>query len=230
MKKIAILQSNYIPWKGYFDLINMVDEFVLYDDMQYTKRDWRNRNKIQTPQGLKWLSIPVEVKGKYFQKISETKISEKEWGKKHWAMIKQNYSKAPYFKEYKDIFEKLYLNNEEEYLSKINYNFIIAICKILGITTNIRWSNEFDLIDGQTEKLLGICKDCNADVYISGPAAKDYFDENLAQKEGINVEWMNYSGYDKYKQMFEPFEHGVSVLDLIFNEGTNATKFMKSFN
>ncbi len=229
MKKIAILQSNYIPWKGYFDLINMVDEFVLYDDMQYTKRDWRNRNKIQTPQGLKWLSIPVEVKGKYFQKIGETKISEKEWGKKHWAMIKQNYSKAPYFKEYKDIFEELYLNNNEEYLSKINYSFIIAICKILGITTKIRWSSEFELIDGQTEKLLGICKDCYADIYLSGASAQSYFDEELAQKENIKVEWMDYSGYDEYKQMFEPFEHGVSILDLIFNEGSNATKLMKSF-
>ena len=90
MKKIAILQSSYIPWKGYFDLINSVDEFILYDDMQYTKRDWRNRNKIQTQQGLKWISIPVEVKGKYFQKISETKISEKDWAKKHWQQIKKS--------------------------------------------------------------------------------------------------------------------------------------------
>lgn len=229
MKKVAILQSNYIPWKGYFDLINMVDEFILYDDMQYTKRDWRNRNKIQTPQGLKWLSISVVVKGKYFQKISETKISDKDWGKKHWAMIKQNYSKAPYFKEYKDIFEELYLNCNEEYLSQINYKFILAICKILGITTNIRWSSEFDRIDGQTEKLLGICKDCNADIYLSGASAQDYFDMELAKKENIEVEWMDYGGYKEYHQMFEPFEHGVSILDLIFNEGSNAIMLMKSF-
>ena len=229
MKKIAILQSNYIPWKGYFDLINMVDEFILYDDMQYTKRDWRNRNKIQTEQGLKWLSIPVEVKGKYFQKINETKISEKDWGKKHWNTIKHTYSKAPYFKDYKDIFEELYLNGEKEYLSQINYKFIVAICNILEIRTKIRWSSEFKLIDGQTEKLLGICKDCNADVYISGPAAKDYFDEELAQNENIKVEWINYSDYKEYTQLNDPFEHGVSILDLIFNEGSNATKFMKSF-
>jgi hypothetical protein len=229
MKKVAILQSNYIPWKGYFDLINMVDEFILYDDMQYTKRDWRNRNKIQTLQGLKWLSIPVEVKGKYFQKINETKISEKDWAKKHWQSIKSNYSKAKYFKEYKDIFEELYMACDEEYLSQINYKFIVAICKILGITTKIRWSSEFELIDGQTEKLLGICKDCNADVYISGPAAKDYFDDELAKKENIQVEWMDYSGYKEYAQLFPPFEHGVSILDLIFNEGPHAKEFMKSF-
>ena len=230
MKKIAILQSNYIPWKGYFDLINMVDEFILYDDMQYTKRDWRNRNKIQTPQGLKWLSVPVEVKGKYFQKITDTKISDRDWGKKHWNSLKQNYSKSLYFKEYKSIFEELYLNNEEEYLSQINYRFIVAICKILGITTKIRWSSEFKLIEGQTEKLLGICKDCNADIYLSGASAQSYFDEELAKKENIKVEWMDYSGYEEYTQLNEPFEHGVSILDLIFNEGSNATKFMKSFN
>jgi hypothetical protein len=229
MKKVAILQSNYIPWKGYFDLINMVDEFILYDDMQYTKRDWRNRNKIKTPQGLLWLSIPVEVKGKYFQKINETKISEKDWAKKHWQQIKQNYSKAKCFNEYKDIFEELYMTYDEEYLSQINYKFITTINEILGITTKIRWSSEFELIAGQTEKLLGICKDCDADIYISGPAAKDYFDEELAKKENIKVEWMDYSGYKEYEQLQLPFEHGVSILDLIFNEGINATKFMKSF-
>ena len=229
MKKVAILQSNYIPWKGYFDLINMVDEFILYDDMQYTRRDWRNRNKIKTPNGLLWLTIPVEAKGKYFQKINETKISEKDWAKKHWQTIKSNYAKTKYFKDYKDIFEALYLNCEEEYLSQINYKFIVAINEILGISTKIRWSSEFNLVEGQTEKLLGICKDCNADVYISGPAAKDYFDEVLAKKENIKVEWMDYSGYEDYEQLHPPFEHGVSILDLIFNEGKGATKFMKSF-
>jgi len=229
MKRIAILQSNYIPWKGYFDLINMVDEFVLYDDMQYTKRDWRNRNKIQTAEGLKWLSIPVEVKGKYFQKISDTKVSEKGWGKKHWTTIKHTYGKAPYFKDYKDVFETLYLGLEDEHLSQINYKFIIAINKILGIDTKIRWSSEFDLVEGQTEKLLGICKDCKADVYLSGPAAKGYFDEELAKKKDIEVEWMDYSGYPEYTQLNEPFEHGVSILDLIFNEGHNAFQFMKGF-
>lgn len=228
-KKVAILQSNYIPWKGYFDLINMVDEFILYDDMQYTKRDWRNRNKIKTAQGLKWLTIPVEVKGKYFQKINETKISDKKWAENHWQQIKQNYSKTQYFQEYKDIFENTYVTSTEENLSQINYNFIITINNILGIKTKIRWSNEFKLIDGQTEKLLEICKQCHADVYLSGPAAKDYFNEELAKKENIKVEWMNYSSYPEYNQLFPPFEHSVSILDLIFNEGPNATKFMKSF-
>ncbi|MBU0720408.1 WbqC family protein [bacterium] len=229
MKKIAISQSNYIPWKGYFDMINMVDEFILYDDVQYTRRDWRNRNKIKTQHGLKWLSIPVEAKGKYFQKINETKISDKEWGARHWSILQQNYAHTKYFTRYKEIFEELYLNSNEEYLSKINYKFIMAINKLLGITTKIRDSGEFNLADGQTERLLTICKDSNADIYLSGPAAKEYFDEDLAQKEGIKVEWMDYSGYREYHQCFEPFEHAVSILDLLFNEGHNAHKFMKSF-
>ena len=87
-KKVAISQSNYIPWKGYFDNIALVDEFVLYDEMQYTKRDWRNRNKLKTNQGLKWLTIPVEVKGKYYQKINETRISDRNWNVKHLNFLK----------------------------------------------------------------------------------------------------------------------------------------------
>jgi hypothetical protein len=230
MKRVAISQSNYIPWKGYFDLINMVDEFILYDDVQYTRQDWRNRNQIKTQHGLKWLSIPAKVKGKYFQKISETKISDDNWGKKHWSVLKQNYSKTQHFKEYKDVFEDLYLNNKDEYLSQVNYKFIGAINKILGVSTKVRWSSEFDLTGGQSEKLLGICKDCDADVYLSGPSAKNYLNEDIFIQNNIKIEWMDYSNYPEYKQIFKPFEHGVTILDLIFNEGENATKFMKSFN
>ena len=229
MKKIAILQSNYIPWRGYFDLINMVDEFIIYDDMQYTKRDWRNRNRIQTPYGLKWISIPVKVKGKYFQKINETKINNHNWGKEHWNSLKQNYSHSKNFNNYKDIFEDLYLNNEDEYLSSINFKFLSTINKILGIKTQVRWSNEFKLIEGKSEKLLGICMECNANTYLTGPAAKGYLDENLFVENKVEIEWMNYHDYPQYKQMHKTFESGVSILDLIFNEGNNATKFMKSF-
>lgn len=228
MKKIAILQSNYIPWKGYFDLINMVDEFVLFDQVQYTKNDWRNRNQLKTKQGVQWLTIPVRHKDSD-QKIIETKVADLKWSSKHWRTIQQNYSKAPYFKEYKEIFEGFYLNNNEEYLSQINYQLIKIINQILGIDTVITWSSDYELVEGQTEKLLGICKQAGADTYLSGPAAKDYFDEDLASQEAIQVEWMDYSGYPEYKQLHEPFEHGVTILDLIFNEGPNASKYMKSF-
>ncbi len=229
MKKVAIIQSNYIPWKGYFDIINMVDEFILYDDAQYTRRDWRNRNKIKTPQGLLWLTIPVIVKGKYFQKIRDVKIADKNWAKKHWKAIKLNYSKAKYFKDYKDFFEELYLSSKEEYLSEINYKFIIAINHLLGIKTKIRWSSEFILHGDKSEKLLSICKQCNANIYLSGPAAKSYLDVALFEKENIQVEWMDYSGYKEYEQLYPPFEHGVSIIDLIFNVGPHFKHYMKSF-
>jgi len=109
MKKIAISQSNYIPWKGYFDLINIVDEFVIYDDAQYTKNDWRNRNKVQTQNGPTWLTIPVDTKGKLNQSISQAQVLNQLWRAKHWKTIAQSYAKSPYFTEYKDRFEKLYL-------------------------------------------------------------------------------------------------------------------------
>ncbi len=230
MKKIIITQSNYIPWKGYFDSINMADEFVLYDDMQYTRRDWRNRNQIKTKDGLKWLSIPVEVKGKYFQKINETKVSESDWGEKHWNTILHNYSKAKFFNEYKIIFEELYLNSKEEFLSKINYNFIKAICDILDIRTEMKWSSEFNLLEEKTERLVDICKNEGATDYYSGPAAKAYMNEELFEKENIKIHYFDYSGYPEYTQLHGDFTHAVSILDLIFNEGPDSKKFMKSFN
>jgi len=229
MTKILILQSNYIPWKGYFDLINMADVFVLYDDMQYTRRDWRNRNKIKTQHGLKWLSIPVDVKNKYFQKINETLVADESWSVTHWQIIRNNYAKAPYFKYFKDLFEDFYMNNQEDRLSVINLRLIEIVNSILGIDTKITWSSDYELVEGKTERLLSICQQAGSDTYISGPAAKDYFDESLAQKMGIKIEWMDYSGYSEYSQLYPPFEHRVSILDLIFNAGPNAKKLMKSF-
>jgi hypothetical protein len=229
MKRIAISQSNYIPWKGYFDSINMVDEFILYDDMQYTRRDWRNRNKIKTKDGIKWLSIPIDVKGKYSQKICEAKISDTSWANNHWKTIYHNYHKAPFFNQYKDIFENIYLNNKEKYLCDINFMFIGAICDILDIKVLFKLSSEFDLIEGKTERLVDICKKRNATDYFSAPAAKSYLNESLFEQENIKVHYMDYSGYPEYGQLYDGFDHAVSILDLIFNEGPDTRKFMKSF-
>lgn len=228
-KTVAIVQSNYIPWRGYFDLINSVDEFILYDDMQYTRRDWRNRNTIKTPDGLKWLTIPVEVKGKYFQKIKDTTISDPNWGKTHWATIVHNYSKARYFAMYRGVFENLYLNSEERFLSRVNYLFLSAICEILGIKTKISWSMDYNPGKRKTERLVDLSKQAGATEYISGPAAKDYLQEELFSNEGIALLYIDYSSYPEYKQLSPPFEHQVSIIDLIFNEGPEATKYMKSF-
>lgn len=230
MKKAIITQSNYIPWKGYFDAINSVDLFIVYDEMQYTKRDWRNRNKIKTANGLKWLSVPVNVKGKFEQKINETLVNEPSWNKKHWDTIKQVYNKAPFFKEYKPYFEDLYLNCTLINLSEINLYFIKAICKLLEIETEIIFSKNLDLRGDKTDKLLNICLDLDVTDYYSGPAAKDYMDLELFKSKNISVHWFDYSGYPEYSQLYEDFEHGVTILDLIFNEGVDVAKQkMKSF-
>ena len=229
-KKVAIVQSNYIPWKGYFDLINLVDEFILFDDMQYTRRDWRNRNIIKTADGLKWLTIPVVVKGNYLQKIKDTTVSDSGWAKKHWKSIVNNYSKAPHFATYRDAFESLYLAASEKFLSEINHRFLSAICQILGSNTKISWSDDYVPTGRKTERLVSLCKQAGATSYISGPAARAYLDEELFASEKIELQYMDYSGYPEYPQLFSPFEHQVSVIDLIFNEGPEATKYMKSFS
>lgn len=230
-KKVAIIQSCYIPWKGYFDIIDMVDEFILYDDMQYTKRDWRNRNLIKTAQGLHWLTIPVEVKGKYYQKINETKIHDKTWVKSHWQSLSTNYSKAKYFKKYTDNFEKIYFECENEaYLSNVNYVFIKAICSLLNINTKISWSTDFAVNDDlkKTERLVELCKQANATHYFSGPSAKNYIEADLFEKEDIKITYVDYSNYRPYTQLFGEFAHGVTILDLIFNVGPEAKIYMNS--
>jgi hypothetical protein len=228
-KRVAIVQSNYIPWRGYFDLINSVDEFILYDDMQYTIRDWRNRNIIKTANGPLWLTIPVEVKGKYFQKIKEVTVSDPQWARKHWASIVHNYSKAAYFSDSKELFAALYAATDERFLSKINHRFISAISQLLGIKTTISWSMDYEIQGDKTEKLVNLCKQAGATHYLSGPAAKSYLLEEPFIQEGISVSYMDYSGYPDYNQLYPPFEPGVSILDLIFNEGPEATRYMKTF-
>lgn len=228
--KVAISQSNYIPWKGYFDNIAQVDEFILYDDMQYTKRDWRNRNKIKTPQGLKWLTIPVEVKGKFHQKINETKISEKDWNLKHFNILKQNYSKAKCYKEVISFVENLYLTAIQETISQVNYHFLFHICGFLEIKTKLSFSGDYKLLEeGKTERLVNLCTQLNAEHYFTGAAAKNYMDVSLFNDKKITVNYYDYSGYKEYEQLYGKFEHGVSILDLIFNEGLNAKKHLKSY-
>ena len=225
-KKVLITQSNYIPWKGYFSSISNTDIFVVFDEMQYTKRDWRNRNLIKTPNGLKWLTIPVEVKGKYFQKINETKVSDKKWNKSHIALIKQNYSKAKCYKETIGWVEELYMNCNFKYLSDINLHFIREINKYLNIDTEIRFSKDFDLQEDRNQRLIKICKDLNATDYYSGLAAKFYMDEELFKKNNLNVHYFNYSNFKKYEQLHGSYEHGVSIFDLILNEGVKSINFL----
>jgi hypothetical protein len=228
VKRIAISQSNYIPWRGYFDLINSVDEFVFYDDAQFTKRDWRNRNQIKTPAGLQWLTIPVAVKGKFHQKICETRISDPDWGRRHWKTIVGSYAEAAHFPDFRKRFEDLYSQSREPLLSDINRRFISIIVMILGIKTTFSLSSQFELPGGRSQRLISICKQAQADVYVSGPSAKEYLDVLLFEKEGIKVVWMDYSDYPNYRQLHGAFQPNVSIVDLIFNEGHGARNFLKN--
>ncbi len=204
-----------------------VDTFVLYDDMQYTRRDWRNRNKIKTPYGLKWLTIPVKVKGKYQQKINETEIAQKAWTHDHWQKLYQNYKKAPFFEVTSEWLEPLYTELEEKNLSRINRIFIEKICAQLSISTKIYDSSKFRLAQGKNECLVTICEQLGATEYISGPAAKDYIDENLFKQRGIKLSWFEYGDYPSYAQLWGDFDHFVTILDLFFNAGKNAPKYMR---
>jgi WbqC-like protein family len=231
-KRVAILQSNYIPWKGYFDLINLVDEFILYDDRQYTKRDWRNRNRVKTSSGTVWLTVPVKVKGRYTQRIDEVEVSDPEWPSRHWRTIAQAYRAAPHFGDHRQEFERLYLEcaPARTRLSDINRLFLDAICRLLKIETKIARSTDYGAsAEDRTENLVALCVAAGATTYLSGPSARDYIEASRFGDAGIGLEYMDYAGYPEYPQLHPPFEHAVSILDLIFNTGPEARSYMKSF-
>jgi hypothetical protein len=227
MKKVAILQSNYIPWKGYFDMIAFVDEFIIYDDMQYTRRDWRNRNQIKTPQGVQWLTIPAQVKGKYDQKIKDTLIDGSEWAKAHWKALAQNYRRAPHFDEVSAWLEPLYITESYTNISQLNRRFIEAVCHYLSINTVISNSWDYTLLDGKTERLADLCKQAGGTEYISGPSAKNYIENRIFTDLDITLTWFDYAGYPEYQQLWGEFTHGVTILDLLFNCGGDAHRYMR---
>lgn len=228
-KTISIIQSNYIPWKGYFDLIGLADEFIILDTVQFTKNDWRNRNKIKTPSGPAWLTIPVKTGGKFGQMINETEIADRTWAERHWAKIASVYLKQPGFAVYGQRFEQLYAQAADEVLlSAVNAMFIGAICEMLGISTRISSAADYPAVDGKNERVIGLCLAARGDRYISGPAARSYIDREQFGAAGVEVGFIDYSGYPEYAQPYPPFEHGVSVLDLMLTVGERAPDYMQT--
>lgn len=224
-KRVAILQSNYIPWKGYFDMIAAVDEFILYDDVQFTKNDWRNRNKIKTREGVQWLTIPVFHK--LDDRIRDVKVSQANWHDKHWKTIQQNYGKAHAFRETGEFLADLYARATSPFISEINHLFIVEICRFLGIRTNITWSSDYEYAGDRSSRVLSLCQAAGAATYLSGPSAQSYLEVDLFKSAGVEVEWMDYSGYPVYPQLHGEFDHGVSIVDLMLNAGREATGLMK---
>ena len=228
MKKVAVLQSNYIPWKGYFDIIHDVDEFIFYDEVQYTKNDWRNRNRISTPSGLQWITIPVN--GSITQSIDEVRTAGNQWQKKHFNTLVTYYSKAPFFSDYRPFLEDFYLARTWENLSELNHFLIMMISReFLGIRTIFTSSRDYASDGAGHEKLLSLLKSAGADYYVSGPAAKSYIKAPDYEKAGIELHWKDYSRYPEYKQLNEPFSHNVTILDLLFNTGKHAPDYIWNF-
>ena len=217
--KCAISQSNYIPWRGYFQLISEVDIFVFYDDVQYTKRDWRNRNQIMTPKGPIWLTIPV---GKNRNRIiEEVTLPDGEWRDNHLETIRRVYSKQPFFGPLMDIIEPWFVNREIQTLSEFNQGLIRDMCAYLGIKTQFLKSSDLGIKGDRVERLIGICKSIGADEYLTGPAAKNYIDSDF-ENSGLKLSWMEYGPVGTYPQIGPEFVNEISIVDTIVMLGEDA--------
>ena len=225
--RIAIIQSCYVPWRGFFDLIGRCDQYVMFDRVQYAKRHWHNRNRIKSAAGLEWLTIPVISKGRYEQPIDEVEI-EKPWAEKHWRTLELAYRRAPFFASLAPRVRGWYVRAAKEtLLTEINAIFVREIAELLGLRTRIVRDTEYPGQGTATERVLAIARAAGADHYLSGPSAKAYFDEALFTGAGITVEWMDYAGYLPYPQLYGAFEPAVSVLDLLFSVGPDAPRYVR---
>jgi hypothetical protein len=213
--KVAVIQSNYIPWRGYFDIMHDADVFVFYDDVQYTVNDWRNRNRIKTANGVIWLTIPVG--GQNDRRICDVEIQDRSWARKHWMTIEQSYRRAPGFRRYGDLFREIYARPWQS-LSELNQTLTRTIAvDMLGIRTRIRDSREFPLEGKAGDRLLMLLGHIGATEYISGPAARAYLDVDRYARAGVTVHWKDYGTYPAYPQLHGGYAPGLSVVDLLMN-------------
>ncbi|MDB0016198.1 WbqC family protein [Alphaproteobacteria bacterium] len=222
MKKIAITQSNFIPWRGYFKLIDKVDEFVIFDSAQYTRRDWRNRNKIKTNAGSHWLTVPIQNKGNYLTPINEMRVDGTSWKRKHLQTIQTYYKLSPFFDEVYSLLEASYDEAGNDTLSVFNIDLINRISNYFGIDTKISLDNKLPLLDDKNMRLIEWCKILDADVYFSGKKAQDYIDLDKFENNNLKVKWFDYGDTATYKQLWGEFIPNLSVIDLMFNVGKKA--------
>jgi hypothetical protein len=224
----VILQPSYIPWRGFFDLIQRADVFVFYDDVQYDKHGWRNRNRIKTHQGVQWLSIPVHNKEVTQQHIPINTIEidwRQPWNRKHWMTLRQAYHKAPFFDRYAPLLEAFYARRDQ-YLSTFTIDLTVALARQLGIEhTRFIRSSELRVAGSKTDRLIQILTQLGADHYISGPSARDYIEAEKFEQAGIGLDYIEYS-YPEYEQLYPPYDPQVSILDLLFMTGPNALQLI----
>jgi hypothetical protein len=226
---VVILQPSYIPWRGVFDQIQRADVFIFYDDVQYDKRGWRNRNQIKTARGKQWLTIPVYSRGAQTQNIPIHQIRmvwENPWNEIHLKAIQQSYSKAPHFERYRPLLETFY-QRRDEFLANFTIELTIALARELGNThTRFLRSSEIAGINGQkTDRLIQILQAVGATHYISGPSAQDYIEREKFEHARITLEYMQYN-YPEYPQLYPPFDPQVSILDLLFMTGPEAPDYI----
>lgn len=225
----VILQPSYIPWRGFFHQIARADLFIFYDDAKYDKNGWRNRNRIKTPQGVQWLTIPVYTQG---VETNHTPICEirpvwtKPWNQHHWSTIRQSYRKAPYFDRYAPALEEFY-SYRPEFLADFTIDLTVALARALGIEhTRFLRSSELSGVQGvKTTRLIDILTRVGATHYISGPSAKDYIEMRQFEEAGITLEYMTYD-YPPYPQLYPPYDPQVSILDLLFMTGPDALRYI----
>jgi hypothetical protein len=226
--KCVILQPSYIPWRGVFDQINRSDVFVFYDDVQYDKRGWRNRNQIKTPRGKQWLTIPVYSRGAQTEHLAIDQIRivwDNPWNEDHWKSLQHAYGKAPFFKRYASLLEKFYARHDER-LADFTIDFTIALSGELGIQhVHFLRSSELAVEGQKTDRLIAVLAKVGADHYLSGPSARDYIEDDKFKAAGIRLEYMVYN-YPEYPQLYPPYDAFVSVLDLLFMTGPEAPKYI----
>lgn len=225
--RVAVIQSNYLPWKGYFDIVGRVDVFIFYDDVQYTKNDWRNRNRIKTANGLQWLTVPVGTD--LSLRICNVELRHPRWQRKHLRSLEQAYGRAPHFGYMRSFLEEIYVGRQWTRLSELNQFLIREIAaRFLGSQTQFRVSSDFRLSGHGKNRLLDLLRQVGASTYVSGPRARAYLDEHEFREAGIDIEWMDYTRYPQYPQLYAPFVHEVSVLDLLVHTGPQASRFIRT--
>jgi hypothetical protein len=222
--KVCILQSNFLPWRGYFDLIRESDLFIIYDDVQYTKGDWRNRNRIKTPLGTRWITVPVHHR--LGQSIEVTPVDySAPWAERMLNRVRESYSRAPRFEPYFSELGAL-LAPPAASISELNLRLITWACRHLGIGTPLRMSREYRAAGAKTERLVGILRQVGATRYLSGPAARAYLEPERFERAGIALEYKEYR-YREYDQLYPPFDPAVSVIDLLFMHGPEARSYLE---
>ena len=227
MKKIAIMQPTFIPWIGYFAMMEAADEFIILDSVAFAKRSWQQRNKLKGAQGELLITIPAITKGHYRQLIKDVEIKKNAPElRKISKTIQSYYSKAPFFSNYSQFIFNIFQNPPSKILD-LNLSIIYFLMNILGISENkILKSSSMKLDSKKADLLADICQLRNAREYLSAPGSKDYISKSTSFKEkGIEVKYFEYN-HPKYNQLHGEFISHIGTFDLIFNEGKNSRNIM----